>query len=171
MSYAKEYDWLPISSSIPEFHFGGISEVNMWIEFETTNFEIWRGSFECGEKGLRKILEISDKNYLIIANGKGYIINNDLKTLQTEIELEGILSIKKINETEYLIVNWEGIYVMDIKGNLKVISKLIFLDEFNIESENEKEIIAQFISSIYQWKIMYFIFNKELKTYKIKRKH
>ena len=170
MSYAREYDWIPISNSIQEIHFGKTSSVNMWIEFETSKYEIWRGSFECGENGKRVIIEIGNSEYIIVANGKGYIINSDLKKLNTEIELEEIIDIYKLNANEYLIANYEGISIINTKGELKTITNMLILDEFSVENEDEEYITAKFVSSIYQWKNMYFKFDKNQRTFEIKKR-
>ena len=169
MSYAIEYDSVPISSSIPEFHFGNTGPVNMWVEFQTSDYQIWRGSFECGENGVREIVDIGDNRFIIIANGKAYLIDNDLKVLIRVLDYDNITFVHKININEVLIVNYLGVAIVNDKGMIKLVVEFLDLDEFVILNEDENYILAKVLASDFQWEERFLILDKIHWTYKIKK--
>jgi hypothetical protein len=168
MSYAKEFNFVPISDSTPEYHFGNSGPVNMWIEFQKSDYSIWRGSFECGESRCREIIEQENNEFIIIANGIGYRIDNDTNSLKSKVDLDNIIFGTKINNKECLIANWMGLYILDSENNLTEIENLNSLDWIKIEEQNDEKIIGKFDSSSYQWETKYFEFNKLTKKVNIR---
>ena len=57
------------------------SGATSWVLFETNQFEKWVGAFGLGEEGISKIVCI-DEYALVIANGAGYIVNQNSKTAE-----------------------------------------------------------------------------------------
>jgi len=167
MSYAREYDWVPISNSIPEYHFGKSGKVNMWIEFEKSNGQLWRGSFECGFKGERKIIEFDDY-FFVFADGIGYKINNDSNSLEFRTENEYIFA-HKVNEKEIVVVNWKGLFILNERNEIVLIKNLLDLDLFELIGENSISIIGKFESSEFQWERRYYRLNKETKKIEISK--
>ena len=168
MSYAKEFNFIPTSDSTPEYHFGNSGPINMWIEFQKSDYSIWRGSFECGESKTREILEQKNNEFLIIAQGIGYRIDNDSNSLKSKINLDNIIFGAVINGYECLIANWMGLFIIDSEDKLTEIKNLNTLDWIIIEEQNEEKIIGKFDSSNYQWKTKYFEFNKLTKELEIR---
>lgn len=168
MSYAKEFNFIPTSDSTPEYHFGNSGPVNMWVEFQKSDCSIWRGSFECGESRTREILEQKNNEFIVIAQGIGYRIENDSNSLKSKIDLDNIIFGARINDGECLIANWMGLYILDSEDNLTEIENLNSLDWIMIEEQDDEKIIGKFDSSNYQWKTKYFEFNKLTKKVEIR---
>ena len=160
MSYAKEFDWIPISDSTPEFHFGNSGPVNMWIEFQKSDLSLWRGSFECGETNSRHIIKQADNEFIIIASGIGYRIKNETNSLKSKINLDDIIFGTRINDYQCLLANWMGFYILDSNDELTELRNLNTLDWIEILDENDKRILGEFDSSRYQWKRKKFEFDK-----------
>jgi len=169
MSYAKEYNFIPFSDSTLECHFGNSGTINMWIEFQKSNYSIWRGSFECGESGAREILEQKNNEFVVIAQGIGYRIDNDSNSLKSKIDLDNIIFGAIINDRECLIANWMGLYILDSEDNLTEIENLKSLDWIVIEEHDDEKIIGKFDSSKYQWNTKHFEFNKLTRKVEIRK--
>ena len=167
MSYAKEYNYTPISDSTPEFHFGQSTPVSMWIEFQKSDFSLWRGSFECGESKARKIIGQEGNEFIIIADGNGYRIDNDNHLLKSKIDLDNIIFGAKINDKECLLANWTGFYILNSENELTQLKNLNSLEWIELDEENDNRLSGKLDSSRYQWKTRTFVFDKKNKKLKI----
>lgn len=167
MSYAKEFDSIPLSDATPEFHFGNCSAINMWVEFQKSDFSIWRGSFECGETETRTIIEQINNTFIVVSSGIGYQIDNDTSSLISKIKLDDILFAQRVNNSNCLLANCMGFYFLDAKNNLTKIEPLNSIDWIEISECNEKKITGEFESSHYQWKKKCFEFDIASRMIKI----
>ncbi|PPK92764.1 hypothetical protein LY01_02849 [Nonlabens xylanidelens] len=169
MSYAEELNVVPISDSTPEYHFGRIMPVNMWVEFQKSDHSIWRGSFECGESEVRSILEQDEGKVVIIAGGIGYVIDNDSNSLKSKINLDNVIFISKINNQECLLVDWSAFYILNMNYELIEIKNLNSIYGVSAVFEDDQKIVGAFESSIYQGETRYFEFDKIKKYIEIKK--
>ncbi|MDO1449174.1 hypothetical protein Q0590_23055 [Rhodocytophaga aerolata] len=164
MGKAKELDGVPISDSTPEFHFGLTSPNCRWVEFEKNNYSAWRGSFTNDEYGINKVIALSDNNeFLVIAMGAGYWIDNELNALIFRVPLESISFAAKINEKEVLVANWMGFYLLQSDSQLVKVEHMSDLGSIKVEQEDSIMVKGKLEAYDFDWEEVPFQFDKQTK--------
>jgi hypothetical protein len=145
----------PSIRRLAQVYFGGKKKSGLYVKFTDKTHKKWIGCFAQSEKmGLCKV--ITDKNEsecLVIANGKGYLVDIERKEIIAELdEKHLIVSAIKTNKPEFFVAGMENnIWLINPEGKIKEIIPDFYVDGFYLNNQQNNSVTGWLESSISQF--------------------
>lgn len=158
----------PVSGQHPEFSFGERFNSSLWVEFKTSEEEIWYGCFSkmyATGFDIALINNIGSKAF-VVAGGQGFLVDTANKTLiLTTEEHPPIESAIKTNDPEYFIAGmFYSAYVIDNKSEVKTIAPDFTTDGIFFTGQKDNKAVGLLDSAINQYERKYH-FELDLETF------
>ncbi len=159
----------PFFARVSRKNFGDTDKPALYVKFTDKNHTKWMGRFAKEEgNGLCQVIEDSTGSQcMVIANGKGYVVDIEKQTLLKEFgKQDHIISALHTTTPNYFVAGTDNsIFIINQEGTLKEILPDFKVDGFNLAKQQENTVNGWLESSINQFekaiafKIDLFSFN------------
>ncbi len=147
---------IPTSGEFTESHFGESFNSQLWVKFTDNNFEEWAGCFSMESLSGLSFTLINKENTksLIVAGGKGYLIDLDEKKLIIALDGNPLIdsAIRTSNPDYFVLGTFYSIYVLNDTGVLKEIRPDTIIDGIYFKKQTGNKAIGELASSENQYK-------------------
>lgn len=145
----------PFLTSIITMNFGEQNKPGLYVRFTDSKNKKWIGRFGKTEgKGLCQVIEDQNGSQcLVIANGKGYLVDIDKKTIMKELDKgDHIMSALHTTKPNYFVAGTDNsIFIINEEGTLKEILPDFYVDGIAFQKQQENAVSGWLASSINQF--------------------
>ncbi len=136
-------------------NYGEPNKPGLFVKFTDSRHKKWIGRFaKTEEEGLCRVIDNQHSSLcLVIANGKGYLLDIEKQTLLNEFnEGDPIISALHTTNPNYFVAGTgNSIFLIDQEGRLKEILPDFAVEGFNLKSQQENMVSGWLESSINQF--------------------
>jgi hypothetical protein len=136
-------------------NYGEQNTPGLYVKFTDSKHKKWIGRFaKTEEEGICKVIEDQKGSQcLVIANGKGYLVDIEKQTVMKEFdEGDHIISALHTTKPNYFVAGTDNsIFIINQEGKLKEILPDFSVEGFNLRSQQENTVSGWLESSINQF--------------------
>ena len=145
----------PFLTNVITMNFGEKNKSGLYVKFTDSNNQQWIGRFgKTEEEGLCQVIEDQNGSQcLVIANGKGYLVDVDKQTIMKELDkADHIMSALHTNKPNCFVAGTDNsIFIINEEGALKEILPDFFVDGIAFQKQQENAVSGWLASSINQF--------------------
>jgi hypothetical protein len=145
----------PFLHRYSQIDFGEQGKPGLYVKFTDETHKKWIARFAKAEsKGLCQVIPGENGSQcLVIANGKGYLVDTEKKIVLTEFEDNNpIVSAVHTKKPDYFVAGTENsIFILNHEGMLKEIVPDFKVENFSLKKQNENSVSGWLESSINQF--------------------
>ena len=145
----------PFFTNIITMNFGEQNKPCLYVKFTDSKDQKWIGRFgKTEEEGLCQVIEDQNGSQcLVIANGKGYLVDVDKQTIMKELDkADHIMSALHTTKPNCFVAGTDNsIFIINEEGALKEILPDFFVDGIAFQKQQENAVSGWLASSINQF--------------------
>jgi hypothetical protein len=145
----------PILSRFTQINFGQQDKPGLYVKFSGEKHKKWIARFAKAESnGLCQVIPgEKGSQCLVIANGKGYLVDTEKKIILTEFDDHNpIVSAVHTIKPDYFVAGTENsIFILNHEGMLKEIVPDFNVEGFSVKKQSENSVSGWLESSINQF--------------------